>query len=88
MGYVTFRKVIASLAPMCVLSGCAAPPFDTPNWLDPGPAAYQQRRANRWDIYPETDNVGDMDGARPREFATSNPEPTRARWSFWPFPGQ
>ena len=70
-------------------AGCTSPsPFSMPNWADPGPAAYQQRRANRWDTYPESRMGGDMDGARPREFAESNPEATRARWSFWPFSGQ
>ncbi len=69
-------------------TGCANPAFSMPNWTNPGPAAYQQRRANRWDIFPESQMGGDMDGARPRSFAESNPEPTRARWNFWPFAGQ
>lgn len=69
-------------------AGCAAPPVDMPDWTNPGTASYQQKRANRWDQYAETGIGGDMDGARPREFSESNPEPTRARWSFWPFSGQ
>jgi hypothetical protein len=71
-------------------AGCStAPPFSLPDWGNPGTAATQQRRANRWDTFPETTPMGgDMDGARPREFVQSNPEPTRARWNFWPFAGQ
>lgn len=70
-------------------SGCTLPPpVDLPDFANPGPAAYQQRRANRWDVYPESDIGPALDGARPREFSSSNPEATRARWSFWPFSGQ
>lgn len=77
------------IVPWFGVAGCTAPPpLDMPDIFDPGPAAYQQRRANRWDPFPETDSGPALDGARPREFVTSNPEPTRARWSFWPFSGQ
>lgn len=83
-----FRFVSASM--LAIATGCAVPPpVSLPNWGDPGTAAYQQRRANRWDIYAESAPMGgDMDGARPRDFSQSNPEPTRARWNFWPFAGQ
>ncbi|MDZ4780123.1 MAG: hypothetical protein SGJ19_07725 [Planctomycetia bacterium] len=83
------RRLVYLLIPLGWAAGCSTPPpLDMPDFADPGPAAYQQRRANRWDIYPETDSTASMDGARPREFVSSNPEPTRARWSFWPFSGQ
>lgn len=89
--FPSFRLIVACLgmASGGCFTGCAAPPLSLPNWGDPGTAAYQQRRANRWDIYAESAPMGgDMDGARPREFSQSNPEPTRARWNFWPFAGQ
>src|SRR5262249_53957731 len=90
-GTFSMRHRIRWLAfSLSVLSlGCSVPPpWDMPDLTNPGPAAYQQRRANPWDIYPETAVGPALDGARAREFATSNPEPARARWSFWPFSGQ
>ncbi len=85
----TSRLVPVFVVSLLAMQGCTVPPpIDLPDLTNPGPAAYQQRRANRWDAYPETDTGPALDGARPREFSSSNPEPTRARWSFWPFSGQ
>lgn len=58
-------------------SGCAG--MGRPNWLHPGPAAYQQKRAERFDPYPEPDVAPEVVGGRPREFQKPAPEPERAR---------
>ena len=68
----------------CATSGCAS--LGKPDWLDPGPAARQRRKAVRFDPYLQDDiapsslRVPLMDGARPRDFATPVPEVRRARW--------
>lgn len=60
-----------------VAGGCAG--MGRPNWFHPGPAAYQQKRAERFDPYPEPDVAPEVVGARPREFQKPAPEPERAR---------
>lgn len=66
-------------------SGCAS--LGKPAWLEPGPARSQQRRAARFDPFPQDDigpyafrTYGIMDGARPRDYAEPVPEVRRARW--------
>ncbi|MFM9059242.1 MAG: hypothetical protein ACKOSQ_08980 [Planctomycetaceae bacterium] len=65
--------------------GCAS--LGKPDWLAPGPARSQQRRAARFDPFPQDDigpyafrTYGIMDGARPRDYAEPVPEVRRARW--------
>jgi hypothetical protein len=68
------------------LAGCAS--LGRPDWLDPGPAKSQQRRAVRFDPYMENDIGpyafrqfgGIMDGTRPRDYAEPMTEVKRARW--------
>lgn len=63
---------------MAGLSGCAR--VATPDWGNPGTADAQQRRAERFDPYPDPDaGPGDL-GVRPREFEKPLAEPLRARW--------
>lgn len=65
-------------------SGCAS--LGKPDWLDPGPAANQRRKAVRFDPYLQDDiapsqlRLSIMDGARPRDFLEPVPEVKRARW--------
>jgi hypothetical protein len=51
----------------------------------PGPFAYQQQRAVRFDPYSEQDTyTGPRDSTtRPRDYYKPNPEPTRGRWFDW-----
>jgi len=83
------RRAIAArawwlIACAVVLSGCAS--LGKPDWLEPGPAQSQRRRAVRFDPYLQDDiapsslRVPLMDGARPRDFAEPIPEVRRSRW--------
>jgi len=56
---------VAILLAIASASGCAA--LGKPDWLDPGPARSQQRRAI-------------MDGSRPRDYAEPVVEVRRSRW--------
>lgn len=64
------------------VAGCAG--LRGPSWARPGPAAYQQRVAERFDPFAQTDVAPDVVGARPRESQRPLAEPARARW---PVPG-
>ena len=66
-------------------SGCAS--LGKPDWLDPGPARSQQRRAVRFDPFMQNDigpsslrTYGILDGSRPRDYAEPVPEVRRSRW--------
>jgi len=63
------------------VAGCRS--VSPPNWLHPGPAAYQQSTAERYDPYPENETGPEIVGARPREFQKPPPESARARWIPW-----
>ena len=67
---------------VCTTGGCAS--LGKPDWLDPGPARNQQRRAVRFDPFLQTDVRHDqlsiMDGSRPRDYVEPTPEVTRSRW--------
>ena len=57
---------------LIVVSGIAAGGCSSsvarPNWLNPGPVAYQRNQALRYDPYPE-DSIGPaIVGGRPREY--------------------
>lgn len=66
----------------CAVAGCAS--LGKPDWLDPGPARSQQRRAVRFDPFLQTevrhDQLSIMDGSRPRDYSEPVPEVTRSRW--------
>ena len=75
----------------CLSGGCAS--LGKPEWLEPGPARNQQRRAVRFDPFMENDigpyafrQYGIMDGTRPRDYAEPVPEVRRARW--WSSPSR
>lgn len=58
--------------------GCAS--VAMPDWGNPGTAAMQQRRAEQFDPYAETDVGPEIAGGRPREYQKPLPEPLRAQW--------
>lgn len=64
--------------------GCAS--LGKPTWPAPGGSRMQQRRAVRFDPYPQ-DDIGPylfreplMDGTRPRDYNEPVPEIRRSRW--------
>jgi hypothetical protein len=68
-----------------VATGCAS--LGKPEWLDPGPARNQQRRAVRFDPFMQNDigpslfrQYSTLDGTRPRDYAEPVPEVKRSRW--------
>ena len=82
------RPAITAFALMAVVGsagGFAA--LWKPDWLEPGPARTQQRRAVRFDPFMQND-IGPyafrqyciMDGTRPRDYAEPVPEVRRSRW--------
>ena len=77
-----FILLLAVLLPAA--AGCTS--LGKPDWLEPGPAAYQRRKAVRFDPYLQDDIAPSslrlplMDGARPRVFAEPVPVVRRARW--------
>lgn len=85
-------RVSATLSLVAGLAGgCAS--LGKPEWLEPGPARNQQRRAVRFDPFMENDigpyafrQYGIMDGTRPRDYAEPVPEVRRARW--WSSPSR
>ncbi len=50
-----------------------------PNWFHPGPAKYQQTRAQQFDPYPENEPGPPVVGARPMDYSKPPPEVQRAR---------
>ncbi len=64
------------------VAGCTG--LRGPSWSRPGPAAYQQRVAERFDPFAQPDVAPEVVGARPRESQRPLAEPARARW---PVPG-
>jgi hypothetical protein len=80
------RSIVVILAATALLApGCAS--LGRPDWLDPGPARNQQRRAVRFDPYMQDDigpyafrQYGIMDGSRPRDYSEPVPEVKRSRW--------
>lgn len=64
----------------------------SPNWFHPGPAEYQQARAQHYDPYPENEPGPELVGVRPREYENPRAEvlrvqprlnPLNAGWLPW-----
>lgn len=77
--------VAVALACAATSTGCAS--LGKPQWLDPGPARNQQRRAVRFDPFMQNDigpslfrQYSTLDGTRPRDYAEPVPEVKRSRW--------
>ncbi len=79
-----FGRLLIAVILAAVAGGCAS--LGKPDWLDPGPAANQRRKAVRFDPYLQDDiapsqlRLSIMDGSRPRDFLEPVPEVKRARW--------
>lgn len=74
---------ILSLAVLLVAAvGCSTTGGGT-NLFCPGSAAYQQRKAERFDPYAERELGPDIAGARPRDYDRPIAEPARVRWLPW-----
>jgi hypothetical protein len=52
-----------------------------PDWAHPGGTEVQQKRALRYDPYPENEPGPALTGVRPREYESPPPETSRARWT-------
>ena len=76
---------ILALVLLGELAGCAG--VSKPNWTNPGTAAQQQKRAERFDPYPDPNMAPEAVGVRPREYQVPPPETERARWTV-PSPTQ
>jgi hypothetical protein len=63
---------LAGAMSVLAASGCSSS-VGRPNWLNPGPVAYQQNQALRYDPYPD-DSLGPaVLGGRPREYDRPRP---------------
>jgi hypothetical protein len=68
----------------CLLAGAAGcTGLAPPDWRHPGPAAYQQRRAEQFDPYPENEPAPAIVGGRPLQYDRPPAEVLRARWFPW-----
>jgi predicted small lipoprotein YifL len=74
------RWVVAAV----LLAGLAGCGMERPRLFHPGPAAYQQKKAERFDPYADNDIGPEVVGARPRDYQKPIPEPSRARWTIPP----
>jgi hypothetical protein len=72
------RALCGMAAVACLwIGGCGAPGY----WYRPGPAAYLQAQAERFDPYPENEPGPRVEGSRPRDYQKPIPEVDRARWT-------
>ncbi len=76
-----FRSILSLAVVLFAAAGCNS--NGGTNLFCPGPAAYQQRRAERFDPYAERETGPEIVGARPREYERPVAEPARARWLPW-----
>jgi hypothetical protein len=81
-GRIAAAMLAWSATPLFV--GCST--LARPEWLYPGPAELQRRRAVKFDPYLQ-DDIGPyqfrlplMDGSRPRDYLEPVPEVKRSRW--------
>jgi len=72
-------RLLAMAAPLVAsVVGCSS--LAPPSFYNPGPAAYQQSRALRFDPYPEVEPAPEIVGARPLEYEKPLDEVYRSRW--------
>ncbi len=78
---ITLLAVVGAM----LTAGCAS--LGRPDWLDPGTARSQQKKAVRFDPFMQSDigpyafrQYGIMDGTRPRDYAEPVAEVKRSRW--------
>ena len=71
-------SVASGLLVLSVLGGCKT--TAKPSLTEPRGADVQQKRALRYDPYPDTNAGPAMTGVRPRDYDIPPAETTRARW--------
>jgi len=76
-----FGSVVLGTVFLLGHTGCQG--LAMPSWSRPGTAEYQQRRAERFDPYPENETGPPVVGARPLEYDKPPAETQRARWLPW-----
>jgi hypothetical protein len=59
---------------------CGCKNLEGPNWLHPGSAEEQQKRAIRYDPYPQTEIGPATTNVRPKSYDKTIAEPSQARW--------
>jgi len=64
--------------------GCTSPKFGWPKLFGPGPAPYQQERAQKFDPYAEYGPA--LSESRPRSYDAPPPEASRGHWDDWGSP--
>jgi len=74
------RWIVAAVL-VAGLAGCGV---ERPHLFHPGPAAYQQKKAERFDPYADNDIGPEVVGSRPRDYQKPIPETSRARWTIPP----
>jgi hypothetical protein len=74
-----FWPLAAALPILLWMGGCRT--TARPDWTHPGSAAEQQKRALRYDPYPDNEAGPALTGVRPREYDVPPPEVSRARWT-------
>jgi len=74
----SWLTVIGALLLLSAWSGCRS--LARPDWTHPGRIEVQQKRALRYDPYPENEPGPALVDVRPREYQKPPPEPSRARW--------
>lgn len=79
--------IVSAVALACAVTSTGCASLGKPQWLDPGPARNQQRRAVRFDPFMQNDigpslfrQYSTLDGTRPRDYAEPVPEVKRSRW--------
>ena len=72
------RLAAIVLATAIVLPGCSSH-LGWPSFFDPGPEQYQQKRAVKFDPYPQTDMGPPIAGGRPSEFQNPAAEVSRVQ---------
>ena len=71
-----------------VAAGGCSSSLGRPNWMNPGPVAYQQQQALRYDPFPEDDLGPPIVGGRPREYdRPREPAPLKVNPAFGPVSG-
>lgn len=74
------KRCIAALAVMAALVAGGCRSGGPPLFPGPGPAKYQQAKAQRFDPYPQTTGAPQVVGSRPPGYEFPPAEPLRARW--------
>lgn len=69
-----------------ITAGCANQPSLRDKVFHPGPALYQQQKAQRFDPYNEITVGSRDDTSRPLGYQQPNPEAAQGRWDDWGMP--